>query len=149
MTVLLVRHGDAVAAGTSGDAPRYLSARGRSETAAVGAQLKAAGLVPKGFVTSPLVRAVQTAEILAAALDYRGVIASDAGLIPEGNADAAARRIEAHAGGVLVVVCHEPIVRGIAAALTGRSSHPPFRTSGAVLFGAGPGARPTLANFEP
>jgi phosphohistidine phosphatase len=149
MPILLVRHGEAVPAGEHGDDPRYLTERGREETRSVGALLRGEGLAPRAFVTSPLVRAVQTAELLAAALDHRGPVSADPGLVPDSPAAVIVRRIEAWHDGLLVVVCHEPIVRGIAALLVPTTKHPPFPTSGAALIGDGPGPRALIARFAP
>lgn len=132
MPILLVRHGDA-AAPVTGDGPRHLTLRGRSETQLVGERLRQLGHVPTMMLSSPLVRAVQTAEILAHALGYDGVITADPALEPDADPAAAARRIPG-AAGLTVVVCHEPIVRGIAAILSGAASFRGFPTSGAVLF---------------
>lgn len=132
MSILLVRHGEAVAA-TAGDRERFLTLRGRAETLAVGKRLAAMGHAPMAIVTSPLVRAVQTAEILAHALSFDGIVSTDAALEPEADPAEALRRIPGGAG-LTLVVCHEPIVRGIAALLARQPSFAPFRTSGAVLF---------------
>lgn len=146
MPLLLVRHGEAVQADAAGDVPRYLSSRGRIETRSVGAQLLAAGLVPAAMVSSPLVRAVQTAELIALATGYGGVVSTDVELVPDAD-PATYVRAAPTGGGLTVVVCHEPIIRGIAALLAGQSSFPSFRTSGAVLFADGPGKRAILAQF--
>jgi phosphohistidine phosphatase len=130
--VLLVRHGEA-APPVAGDASRHLTLRGRGETQLVGQKLHALGHAPTMMVSSPLVRAVQTAEILACALGYDGVITVDAALEPDADPAVAARRIPG-AAGLTVVVCHEPIVRGIAAILTGTATFRGFATSGAVLI---------------
>ena len=70
MRVTLIRHGEA-----GDDAPddesRALTVRGRSDTRRVGRVLARRGIRFSLIVSSPLVRAVQTAEIVAAALDYR------------------------------------------------------------------------------
>lgn len=148
MPILLVRHGEAVAAEHGGDPPRYLTPRGRLETASVARKLREAGFVPTDIVSSPYVRAVQTAEILAHALDHAGVISTDPGLVPDADPSLAARGLFGRRGAV-IVVCHEPIVRGLAALLAGTTSHPPFVTSGAVWFGEGTGARPILGRYTP
>ena len=132
MAILLVRHGEAVER-TTGDRERYLTLRGRTETLAVGRRLAALGHVPAAFICSPLVRAVQTAEILAHALAFEGVVTTDPALEPDADPRAAVRRISARAS-LTVVVCHEPIVRGMAALLAQEASFAAFRTSGAVLF---------------
>jgi probable phosphomutase (TIGR03848 family) len=64
-TVLLLRHGRTTsnAGGTlAGHLPTELDDVGRAQSAAVGARLKAAGLVPNLAVTSPLIRCRQTIE---------------------------------------------------------------------------------------
>jgi phosphohistidine phosphatase len=148
MPLLLVRHGEAVQADASGDIPRYLSSRGRIETRSVGAQLVSAAIVPSAIVSSPLVRAVQTAELIAQATSFDGVVSTDIELVPDADPAIYARRVPT-GGGITIVVCHEPIIRGIAALLAGQSSFPSFRTSGAVLFADGPGKRAVLGQFVP
>ena len=115
------------------DADRVLSPRGRDETRALGRALLDRGLLPDRIVTSPLVRAVQTAELLAGVLSYPAVVGCDPALIPEGDPWRAETAL-AEAEGLIIAVTHEPIVRVIAARLLGIASHPPFRTSGAVLI---------------
>ena len=75
MGLLLVRHADAVEGGGEiDDAARWLSAEGRARARKVGAALAERGLIFSKFVTSPRVRAVQTAEIFAFELDFPGPI---------------------------------------------------------------------------
>lgn len=137
--MLLVRHGEAVASQVD-DAHRYLTFKGRSDTAKLGARLHKLAIMPSQIVSSPLVRAVQTAEILAHLLGFEGTVTTDAAFVPDGDAVLAAKRI-AVSTGMTIVVCHEPIVRAIAAHLTGQASFPGFRTSGAALV---EGTRVTL-----
>jgi len=65
------RHGPAVARGTPGipEAERSLTAEGRKKTVLAARGLRRLNLGFDAIYTSPLVRAVQTAEILAHALD--------------------------------------------------------------------------------
>lgn len=139
MAVLLFRHGEAVGA-TGDDAHRYLTFRGRDGTRKVALGLKERAILPSQIVSSPLVRAVQTAEILAHVLAFDGTIVTDPAFVPDGDPVAAAKRIP-FGSGLTLVVCHEPIVRGIAAHLTGQPAFPAFRTSGCVLV---EGTRVTL-----
>ncbi|MFO0686454.1 MAG: phosphoglycerate mutase family protein [Sandaracinus sp.] len=140
MPVLLVRHGEAV--GSQGDdAHRYLTYKGRSDTLKVGRALKDRSITASQILASPLVRAVQTAEILAHVLGFDGMIVTDPAFVPDGDPVLAARRMPVSTG-TTIVVCHEPIVRGIAAHLTGQPQFPGFRTSGCVLL---EGTRVTLA----
>lgn len=127
MAIFLVRHGDAIS--SSGcDEHRSLSTRGREETRALGRAIVARGLAFDRVVASPLVRAVQSAELIAAAIGFPGAIEIDASLEPEGDSSAAVARLSAIAGHV-IAVSHEPIVRAIAARLSGQRSFAPFRTS--------------------
>ena len=64
MRLLLVRHADAVpqyAPGAATDGERYLTDHGRDQAAALATALKARGVGLGAILTSPLVRAVQTA----------------------------------------------------------------------------------------
>lgn len=67
MQLYLVRHGDAVdgfGAGVRSDAERYLSDEGREETGWIAELLATLGVEPDLVMSSPLVRARQTAEIV-------------------------------------------------------------------------------------
>jgi phosphohistidine phosphatase len=135
MTVLLVRHGDALPSRTA-DPERILSLRGRDQTRALARAMKAHGLSPTSFVSSPLVRAVQTAEILAASIGYEGLVQVEPALSPNGDPSHAEKVLRAMPG-LVVVVTHEPIVRVIAARLLDRAGFPPFPTAGACLIDNG------------
>ena len=82
MRITLIRHGEA-----GEDAPRdeerSLTKGGRAEVRRVGQALERAGVHFGAVVTSPLVRAVQTAEITAAAVGYRGRVVVSDKLIPD------------------------------------------------------------------
>jgi phosphohistidine phosphatase len=72
MNLYIVRHGIAVEVGEHGvrkDAERFLSEEGRRKTTAVGRGLKRLGIKPDLILTSPLARARETAELIAAAHD--------------------------------------------------------------------------------
>jgi phosphohistidine phosphatase len=70
MNLYLIRHGDAVPVGGSiqHDADRVLSPQGREDALAMGATLAKAGAPVSAILTSPLTRAVETAELLAGKL---------------------------------------------------------------------------------
>ena len=73
MRIYLVRHGDAVPEEDAGsDRDRWLSARGREAARILGRLLREQRVEPDAIVCSPLPRAVQTAELLAASLDFLG-----------------------------------------------------------------------------
>lgn len=76
MKIYLIRHADAVDAGEGGvkEAERYLTVKGRADMRRVAEKLAALGVNFDGVLTSPLVRAVQTAEIVAVALGFSGLV---------------------------------------------------------------------------
>jgi len=65
MQVIFIRHGSAEPAGQAGDAARGLTDLGRRQVRTTAAGLKALGVGLNRVLCSPLVRAVQTAEIVA------------------------------------------------------------------------------------
>jgi phosphohistidine phosphatase len=73
MIIHIVRHAEAVE--RSQELPeehRYLTRRGRNRFRNVASSLRKSGIKPEVILTSPLIRAVQTAEILAQALKFKG-----------------------------------------------------------------------------
>jgi phosphohistidine phosphatase len=72
MKVYLIRHGQAGDPWGRNDGERPLTDEGRAETKIVGQALKRLGVSPDVFISSPLVRARQTAEIIADAFGYKG-----------------------------------------------------------------------------
>jgi phosphohistidine phosphatase len=73
MIIHLVRHAEAVE--RSPEIPeehRFLTRRGRNSFRRVASSLKKSGIQPDLILTSPLIRAVQTAEILAQRLKFKG-----------------------------------------------------------------------------
>jgi len=70
MDLLLVRHAKATEHGGIADPYRPLTSKGRADAQALGKGLRKAGVELAAIVTSPLVRAVETAELLAVGLHY-------------------------------------------------------------------------------
>ena len=82
MEIYLLRHGIAEDRNPAGDAARVLTEEGRKKLRRVLERASIAGVEPSLILSSPLKRAVQTAEIAAEALDYkRNIVQTDA-LIP-------------------------------------------------------------------
>src|SRR5262245_48616891 len=95
MRIYLVRHGDAVPEEDAGsDRDRWLSPRGREASRILGRLLREQNVTPDAIVASPLPRAVQTAELVGATLDYLGAIWSwrclEPGAMPRVAANAVA-----------------------------------------------------------
>jgi phosphohistidine phosphatase len=123
MAIYLIRHADAVPEQMPlVDENRYLTAGGRDAARDAGRRL---GVVLDALYTSPLVRAVQTAELVAASSGFAGTIEVDLDLAPGGDLRALAARLQAHEGDV-AVVGHEPGISALAGILTGRPRFPPL-----------------------
>ena len=129
MRIYLVRHGDAVPEEDAGsDRDRWLSPRGREAARILGRLLRETRVEPDAIVCSPLPRAVQTAELIAASVDYIGHIESWRCLEPSAQPRVAAGQL-ATLGNSVIVVGHEPSISALGAFLLGRPSFPPFRTA--------------------
>jgi len=95
--------------------------------------LREQDVVPDAVVASPLPRAVQTAELLAAGLDFLGSIDAWRCLEPGAQPRVAATKI-AERGGTVIVVGHEPSISMLGAYLAGRPAFPTFRTAQACVL---------------
>jgi len=83
MRIYLVRHSEAVdRVPPMPDAARSLSARGRVSFREMALRFLDAGGRPTRIITSPFIRAVQTAEILSETLRYGGEVVVDPRLSP-------------------------------------------------------------------
>lgn len=144
--VLLIRHGEASDPHASADGSRHLTLNGREVTARVAEALRAQGVVPTHVYTSPLVRAVQTAEILVHAMGHPGPVVTHDPLVPNGSSARALSILARHGEqDVVALVTHEPIVRVLAGHLLGMGGQfPGFRTSGAALIDVDEEGRGTL-----
>jgi phosphohistidine phosphatase len=138
MRVLLMRHGEAIDARTAGsDHDRWLTAQGRKTVTGVGKTLSELGLEFGRVYTSPLVRAVQTAEILAATqsrfwgpLEVHLPLSTERGT----TAQALAPLDRAEPDELIVLVGHEPKISNLARYLTQNAQVPPFHTSSSCLL---------------
>jgi len=100
------------------DEARFLSKKGRKVARAIGQVLAAERVAINAIATSPLVRAVQTAELVAVELGFAEPIEVLPGLAPGGDLRALAETAAACPG--LLLVGHEPGMSGLAALLTNR-----------------------------
>lgn len=105
-----------------------MSVRGREAARVLGRLLREQTVSPDAILSSPLPRAVQTAELLAQALDYLGPITSRRCFEPSAHPRVAAQEIMS-AGGAVIVVSHEPVVSTLGAFLLGLPAFPSFRTA--------------------
>jgi|HubBroStandDraft_1064217.scaffolds.fasta_scaffold213880_2 phosphohistidine phosphatase len=142
MKLYVMRHGPAEDQAASGiDEDRALSTPGRERVRAVAKILTAEGEEPAQVVTSPLVRAVQTAEIVAIATklsDRGGTVTVLRDLAPGGEAETLAWRMASEGQKRVMFVGHEPDLSQLAAALLGTFERP-FDKATVVAIHLSPG----------
>jgi phosphohistidine phosphatase len=125
MRLVLVRHAEA-APGTPDDL-RTLTSEGYEQARALGERLRADGIRPDAVLSSPLLRARQTAEALGFG-EPEGDERLAPGATPETVRDAIAGR-----GDTVVVVGHQPDCGRVAASLTG-GEEPRFPPAGVAVI---------------
>jgi phosphohistidine phosphatase len=119
MFICVLRHGIAEdrRPGRS-DGERKLTAEGKAKLLRVLARAREAGVAPALILSSPLVRAVETAELAAGALGYKGRIAHTEALLPDASPAALWEEIRTRKPeGELLVAGHEPNVSSLVAYL--------------------------------
>jgi phosphohistidine phosphatase len=110
----LVRHGDALSAQV--DPQRLLSERGRAEVAELARLALSRDVQVAEIRHSGILRAQETAEILAGYLKPPGGVHPSAGLLPEDDPEIAKAELDA-AGQPIMLVGHLPYVGRLAALL--------------------------------
>lgn len=135
MRIYLVRHGKAADEGYRFDEDRPLTDVGRAlmrRTAEAWVK-EADGKEPELWLTSPLVRAVQTCEIAVDAFELDGPVEVTRALVPEGPPSTAAALLDRPGlPDVVALVGHEPLMSDLASHLLGRHWPEGFK-KGAVL----------------
>ena len=113
MRLLLMRHADA-----SNDAPRPLTEVGRQEQRLVSDALRRMGITFDHLLASPLLRARETAEIVAKAVEFRGAIEETPTLGDDFTVDGLLAQLAALPPEAAVAcIGHEPHMSRLAAAL--------------------------------
>lgn len=122
MDIFLVRHGEAIEqAATDDDGIRWLTSKGRKALVKAANRLDNYRVRPGLIITSPLTRAVQTAELLAAAVGSHAELRADSRLSTDGSVEQLLELIrDNNTVDQLMLVGHEPLLSQLAAALLGR-----------------------------
>lgn len=115
MQVFLIRHAAAVDETLDlRDPHRHLTAEGRTQAKSLGDRLRWHDCTPTFVWSSPLVRAMQTAELVIAGIGENVVVESVPLLAPDGNARALVAAVKAlPADAHVLLVGHEPALSGI------------------------------------
>jgi phosphohistidine phosphatase len=124
MDLYLMRHGDAVDLGDQGaetDEERMLSRRGREQTRQVARGLRVLGCRPQAVFTSPLVRARQTAEIVAQVLGLQRAVKAADVLMPGTPVAEVRRWLGRLRDDSVMLVGHMPDLGVLAGSLVSRS----------------------------
>lgn len=117
------------------DEERWLTEPGRGTALAVGAKLAELGLRPVALYSSPLVRALQTTELIARSFPTARVEVHAPLAIDEGSVPQVAAVLDRHApSDTVVLVTHEPKIRSIAAHFARKPSFRGFATAESALF---------------
>jgi phosphohistidine phosphatase len=127
MRVFLVRHGEAAPLATS-DVDRPLTAAGRASVHKLAAWCAANGVAPDEIRHSGLLRAEQTAEILAARLAPPDGVRAVRGLAPDDDARLVADELR-HETTSPLIVTHMPFIGELTALLAGWRSPLAFTTA--------------------
>lgn len=122
MEIYLVRHAEAIerAEGIE-EETRWLTKKGRKAMQKAASRLRKKRVRPDLIITSPLTRAVQTAELLMADLGGRAELMADSRLGPGGTAEHVVALLSSRTTcDSIMLVGHEPLLGQIAALLLGK-----------------------------
>lgn len=137
MKVFLVRHAHAVSEDAQlSDGDRHLSAAGRQTARRIGERLKREAVTFDALLTSPLVRAVQTAELVARELGFEDVVSTLPSLAPGGSVRRTAEEL-ASRGAAVACVGHEPSISALCALLSETPGVSSFRPGQVTLIEGG------------
>jgi phosphohistidine phosphatase len=116
--VYIMRHGPAEDAALSGrDADRALTPNGRTRVQRVAQELVRRSETPRLILSSPLVRALQTAEIVAAFAEPEQGVTIHPALCPGGDSSRLVQDLLKQGARRVMLVGHEPDLSGLAATL--------------------------------
>jgi phosphohistidine phosphatase len=122
MKLFIMRHGvaeEAVKDNTDNDFDRALTMRGRKRIRHIGRALRDNWVLPDLIVASPVVRALQTAEIIAATLDPDEPVIVRRELAPSGDILTLVKELVASDLESALLVGHEPSLSEFVTAMVG------------------------------
>jgi phosphohistidine phosphatase len=137
--VFLVRHAEAVDETVElRDPHRHLTPHGRAQARALGERLRWHDCGPTHLYASPLVRALQTAELVCSAIGGDACVEILPQLAPDGAVRDVVAKVRAlPADAEVMLVGHEPSISAIAALLANQSDFPALAKAEAVRLDDG------------
>ena len=149
MEIYLVRHAEALERKEGlADEIRHLTCKGRKQAAKQAKRIKKAGVRPELIITSPLVRAVQTAEFMAAQLGRDAVVASHASLSPDASLEEVLKLLKTSEKlKSIMLVGHEPHLSSLAAAMMGYEHVSSLHKGGCLCLSWRPARPDASASF--
>jgi len=150
MKLYIMRHAEAVeGTDTLQDEWRYLTEKGRTATKATSSTIAKNGPKTRLTITSPLPRAVQTAEIAADKACRKNVVVANTLLLPEGDISELVMFLKSHKGAKpVMLVGHEPQLGSLVANLLGREDGTiSLKKSACVALEFNPAKEEKPANF--
>ena len=135
MEIYLLRHGIAEEKSATGrDADRRLTDEGRQKLRRVLECAHSAGVSPSLILSSPLRRAVDTAEIAARELGYEGKIVRTDALVPGSTPHDLWQELRQHRDEAAILLTgHDPLFTSAVAYLLGSSHHMVHFRKGALI----------------
>jgi phosphohistidine phosphatase len=124
MEIYILRHGIAEqAAPGMKDADRALTSEGEEKLETVLRRARAAGVEPSVILTSPYLRARQTAEIAAKTLRSKPTLVDSGALVPDSSPEAVWDEIRSHKTEPQILIAgHEPLLSAVYSYLLGEPS---------------------------
>ena len=121
MQIYILRHGIAEDSGPGqSDSERALTPEGRKKLRSVLRAAHQAGVAPALILTSPLKRALQTAQLAAEILEYKGELLRTKALEPGSHPQIAWEEIRVHKDEPAILLAgHEPLFSSLTAYLLG------------------------------
>jgi phosphohistidine phosphatase len=137
--VFLIRHAMAVNASVEVRGPqRHLTELGREQARALGDRLRWHDCEPTHIWSSPLVRAMQTAELVAASVHATCAIETVAGLAPGNEPGAIVEALAKLPDDAMVMLFgHQPLIAMIGGVLTSTADFPMIERAEAVRIHGG------------
>jgi len=135
MEIYILRHGIAEEAKPGGrDSDRRLTAAGKDKLRTVLRLARQGGVKPELILTSPYLRAVETADIAAEEFGYKSKVLTTDALLPESEPDLVWEEIRVHRDATSVLLAgHEPLLSHLAAYLLGAPSLQVDMKKGALM----------------